>query len=127
MSQGIVIRETGRLVSLELRKGIDFSFPFRMRAAGVPMNLAGYTFSAQVRKDPLIAGAAILEFGFTIDAPAGLVTMAATASQTAALQAGARLDSPESRYWWDCRMTTSTGAIRPLFHGPLLVLRPVTV
>lgn len=52
--------------------------------------------------------------------------MLASVTKTAGLIAGKSLTLPESTYWWDCVMTDSTGNVRPLFHGPVSVLRRVT-
>ena len=126
MSSPLVVRETGRLVALEFRQGIDFKRTFRLRDKNGPLNLTGYSFAAQVRKDPLSSVAAEFAFAFQVDAPNGEVVMLADVSKTGALVAGKAIGVPESTYWWDCVMTDSAGGVRPLFHGPVSVLRRVT-
>jgi hypothetical protein len=91
-------------------------------------DLTGCSFKAQLRKDPLAPGLPALEFAFdTSELVLGKVVMYALSTQLAGLAVGRAMDSVESKYWWDLQMTNSLGQIRPVFHGPVNVLRRVTL
>lgn len=126
MSAPLIVRETGRLVALEFRQGIDFKRTFRLKDKNGPLNLTGYSFAAQCRKDPLSTAAPEFAFDFQVNSLSGEVVILADVSKTAALAVGKAIAAPESTYWWDCVMTDSAGGLRPLFHGPVSVLRRVT-
>jgi hypothetical protein len=127
MAKSFVIRDVGRSGDITLRQSIDFEFKFYMKQGGVPMDLTGVTFKSQVRRWPFTAGAPDLEFSFIVDVPTALVRMIASAAQTQTLMAGMLPTDKESKYFWDCILVNSLGKTRPLFNGPVNMLRRVTV
>jgi hypothetical protein len=91
---------------------------------GTPVNLAGYSGALQMRSYP-DASTAVLSLtsaaggGITITAATGLVAIAATATQTRAID--------EGTYYYDLEITdTFTGVVTRLIQGQAVVSAEVT-
>ena len=91
---------------------------------GTPVNLSGYSGALQMRSYP-DASTAVLSLtsaaggGITITALTGLVAIAATATQTRAID--------EGTYYYDLEITdTFTGVVTRLIQGQAVVSAEVT-
>lgn len=85
-------------------------------ADDVPVNLTGYTGTAQIRKH--YSSSNSTAFAVSISSLDGIVTLSLTASQTAALNAG--------RYVYDCELVNSSNVISRICEGIVTVTPQVT-
>lgn len=120
----------GAELDLLIRQGATFG-PIVSRITnpnGTPMNLAGATIRAQVRKTPTspIGEGCTASFNI-IEAADGRFQWFFTAAATQTLAADAESElSPSSTYVWDMELEDSTGRIIPIFYGKVNVFREVT-
>jgi len=92
---------------------------------GVALNLAGFTFTGQVRPTAL-SSTVSASFTFdTTDAGTGVVIATLAGSDTALMTAGENPRDKSSTYYYDMRYTS--GIISTYFlQGPLTLVRRVT-
>jgi hypothetical protein len=118
----------GTELDLELQQGADFSHALTiLDAAQSPVDLAGASFNAQLRKN-WRSTAVLANFGADIatDTTSGVVTLTLNANDTAALLAGEDEADPMSAYVWDVEMTDSGGKTSYPFFGTVTVRGRVT-
>lgn len=97
---------------ITIRRGDTFRLRFKAKAGGVPINLTGYTFLAQIRTSE-DATTALASFSASIiDATAGIFEIVLSAATTAALPTDTtRLGV------WDLQWTTAGGDVNTLVTG----------
>jgi hypothetical protein len=82
----------------------------------VPINLTGYTGTAQIRKH--YSSSNSTPFAVAIDANDGVLTLGLTATQTGALKAG--------RYVYDVELTNTSNVVSRIVEGIVTVTPQVT-
>jgi hypothetical protein len=106
-------------VEIQIEAGATFSTEITVNdALGGPKNLADYTVRSQMRKSYYSTTA--IDFTMTVvDAPAGVVTMVLSASQTSNIRPG--------RYVYDVEIVeNNTQEVTRIFEGIITVLPNVT-
>lgn len=121
------IGSRARYVPLLISQGETEVLPFTVAGPDdVGADITGYSFKASIRRRPSSVSA-VAEFSYSItDAVNGLVSIALTGAQTAAIGASDRETDPGSRYAWDLFCTSPSGTVTKLAYGPVTVSARVT-
>lgn len=116
-----------KYVPLRIAQGESKALPFTVAGPDdIGADITGYSFEAHIRRKPSSTDP-VAEFAYDItDAENGLVTIALTGAQTAAIIAGDRDTDPASRYVWDLICTSPGGEVTRLAYGPVVVSARVT-
>lgn len=119
----------GAELDLLIRQGATLG-PYNMTiktADGVPIDLTGATFDAQIRRTPDGIPLTGVTFSFTISDPTnGVVDWSLPATASELLQAGDTETDPESVYVWDMEVELTSGRVIPIVYGVARVWREVT-
>ena len=105
--------------SLTFVRGDDVVIPLTFKAAGMPVNLTGYTFSAQIRTKPNAYVVLSLSFDLT-NAATGIVI----ASASNALTKDIRVEEA----FWDVQQIGPSGIVKTVI-GPaaVTIIKDVTI
>lgn len=117
---------------IEINQGEDFesiqNYVIRTNGVQTPVNLAGCTVEAQIRKKP---GANAITLAFTAvvsNAATGEFTLSLTNAQTSSLNVKFPIDAQNANpeYYYDVELTLSGGTKKRLMNGPVIVSAEVT-
>lgn len=119
----------GEPLNLLIRQGATFG-PKHCTiysGAGVPEDITGCSFLAEIRKTPDTSTVAAVATFVITNAAAGEFTFTFPASATADIDAGSVDEAePASQYVWDMEMHYPDGRVRPLVYGEVSVFREVS-
>lgn len=123
-------------VEIQIEQGCDFEMTVTLMAGGSPIDISGYSFSAEFSPQ-WTPGAAPVAFTCTpdVDPTTGVVVISLAGSVT--LDTNFPLPNPPRKVWtnrehrsrffalggWDFYMTDNTGFKRQIFEGPVRFLR----
>lgn len=111
-----ILQNTGARVDLELVKGAAFGRTITYKVNDAVVNIAGYSFAAQIRTT---TGTLVQSMTCTVtNAAAGLFTISLTGAQTSAMTAG-------TLYVWSLEQTLSS-VVSELLRGYVNVVDEVT-
>ena len=111
-----ILQNTGARVDLELCKGAAFGRTITYKVNDAVVNIAGYSFAAQIRTT---TGTLVQSMTCTVtNAAAGLFTISLTGAQTSAMTAG-------TLYVWSLEQTLSS-VVSELLRGYVNVVDEVT-
>ena len=108
-------------LDLELWQGATWSYVLTWEVAGNPVNLTGYTARLQARASVDAATTALsisTTAGIPLGGALGTVSLARSATETAALTPG--------RYYYDLEVVSSSGVVTRLVEGTLTIYAEVT-
>lgn len=109
-------------LDLDVYQGATFSYVLTWKVDDVAVNLTSYTARLQARTTPAATATALSMTtsggGITLGGAAGTITLARTATQTAALTPG--------RYVYDLELESAGGVVTRLIEGELIVHAEVT-
>jgi hypothetical protein len=126
----INIDNLGEEMDIDLAQGASFGLAFQMRNApdpddeaqvalgyGDPVDLTGSTIRGQIRKT-FLSEDVIVAFTCNItDYPDGEYSVTLTDEQTAAIVAGLKITSRDSKYVYDIELEDSAGNVFKLYYG----------
>lgn len=101
---------------LSFTRGDDYSWSVTITSAGVPVDITGRTYRAQLRETPESPTA--VDAAVTTTPLEGKVTMTLTAAQTYTMTPG--------RWWWDVEQTDTAARKLTFAGGPVTVAADVT-
>lgn len=105
------------VINITIPQGADFSETFvSTENNGSASNLAGYTGTAKMKKHP--GATTSTQFSVSITSSTGEVAIALTSGKTTSLDPG--------RYYYDVRLTSSSGAVSRLVEGMAFVTAGIT-
>lgn len=104
-------------VALALYRGDSRVWEDQFFTDGVPQDLTGYTFLAQIRATPSAEPMAQLDVTL-VDAAAGKVRRTLTAEQAAGLVPG--------RAMWDFQVTSPDGSVRTVMAGAVVITADIS-
>jgi len=97
--------------NLVIRQGEDFSRSFVARRNGALIDITGYTIQSDIRKSVDAADPTERFDGSIVDGPAGLFYLSMPGARTAQIPAGKTRYSRRSRYEYDVKLTSPSGAL----------------
>ena len=115
-------------LDIRVYRGDTVSLPFQVLddATGDPVDLTGYTITAEVRKERLDA-TAYQSFSVVVsDAANGLFSLVMNPATTAAFECGEHPRDIASRYEWDLELKAPDDVVRTRRHGTFVVTADAT-